>query len=74
MRNQDYIDAEFEVIHPAQVAFERLGLLDTFESEPPRISEPVSKLWTFLDDDLPNLAGIAGGFAVAIALALFWPR
>jgi hypothetical protein len=45
------IEGDFEVIHPD-------GNVDG-ETVPPR------KTWTFLDDDLPNLVGIAAALIAA---------
>ena len=63
------IDAEFEVIEPAFADRDDVATDDAVDQ-----TVIDAERWNFWDDDFPNLAGIVGGFATAIALALYWPR
>lgn len=69
MSNLPVIDAEFEVI---ELAFADRDDTPTDHAAYQAVID--AERWNFWDDDLPNLAGIVGGFATAIALALHWPR
>lgn len=69
MKKQDYIDAEFEVIEPANADAGTTTLRDTFDASALWVS---CGRWTFWDDDFPNLLGLAAGLAGLFAFRLFF--
>lgn len=66
MRSEKIIDAHFEVIEPGRSA----PLSPRAMRDPEAVA--LSGRWSFVHDDLPNLIGLAAGFAALIGLRLFF--